>query len=297
MARFHRAALTLAALAVFAGGARAARAQSLPHLQIETLGQHADVGTVAPHVPFHITIRLTVKEKRTRFDELILGDCNNCAIVGDERIPRVLRSGSEYIERLTLEAIAPGEARLSPAYIDAVDPRSGKALRYSTDPVSVHVSGPAPLDTAERAIRSFFRILLIAFGFGAALFVLIALFVLRGKRRPTPPPQVAPIAPPPPVETASLVQRLVRSGEAFARTRSETPLADLRALLFEAAGVARGATLVDALRGLTDVDRPLRVALLAAERTMFGPAAERESAGDDLLAAVEAYCRAATAKG
>ena len=280
---------------MFAWGARPAIAQPLPRLHVLTLGQHADRSVVAPHEPFHVTIRLTISEVRSSFDDLILGDCTNCAIVGDERIPRALRHGTEYVERLTLEANAPGEAQLSPAYIDAVDPASGRALRYSTDPVSVRVSGPSPLDTTARAAVAIFRAGVTIVGVAAAILVLLTLFVLRGRRHSphAAEPIATPVAPPPP--RATLIERLGRATEGFRRARSAAALVEVRGMLFEAAGVASGSTLVDALRALGERDRPLRFALLAAERATFGPAGERETASDELLAALEAYCRVASA--
>jgi hypothetical protein len=76
---------------------------------------------------------------------------------------------------------------------------------------------------------------------------------------------------------------------AYRAARSEATLFEVRYLLLESAGVPRGATLVDALRTLGERDRALRAALLAAERAAFGRADDRLAAGNEMLAAIEAY--------
>jgi hypothetical protein len=294
------ASVALGALIATASPAYAA--PPLPRLHIIAMGQHADRQSVAPHEQFHVTIRLVVAEKRNRFDELILGDCSDCSIVGDERIPRAVPAGTEYIERLTIEATAPGEAVISPAYIDAIDPANGKALRYSTDPVRVRVTGDAPSDGGVfyPSARSLLTRLLEVIGVMLAVVVLIALVAIRMSRRKPPsapiPPTVRPAAPPP-ASGIMLRERIARAADACRITTGERETIALRALLLEAAGVSRGATLVDALRALPPGARDLRAALLAAERAIFGPASEHASALDDLLAAVDAWLRTPSNEG
>jgi hypothetical protein len=84
-------------------------------------------------------------------------------------------------------------------------------------------------------------------------------------------------------------ERLVHAAEAYRSARSDAALAQVRAALFGLTGVSGGATLVDALGALGEPNGPLRAALLAAERAAFGPAAERPRAGDEMLAAIQAY--------
>jgi hypothetical protein len=126
--------------------------------------------------------------------------------------------------------------------------------------------------------------------------VLVVMFVRRRRRPVGPDP--APVATPPTVAVPGAPSaRLRAAADALAGTRSDAALADVRGVLFEVAGVARGATLVDALRTLGERDPALRGALLAAERAMFGPAAERDAAVAGLLAAVDAYAGPAAGRG
>ncbi|GAC1586498.1 MAG: hypothetical protein NVS3B28_10280 [Candidatus Velthaea sp.] len=269
----------------------AATAAAYPRLNITALAQHPDRASVAPHEPFHVTIRVHVSERVGEFiDELVIGDLENCTITGDERVRTPVANGTDFTERLTLEARAPGSASISPAHIDAIDPASGKALRYSSNAVSVRVTGAAPVDRTFRAFVAALRWVLVIGGILAAFFVVVALFASRRKRSDgTVVLAVLPQAAPP----DSIDQRLAQAAERFRLRREPASLAALRTVLLERAGVPRGATLVDALRALGPNHRALRAALLAAERALFGPAGEREAAANDLLAALEAYSGAA----
>jgi hypothetical protein len=287
------AGLAIAALAGIA------RAQNLPRLHVLAIDQRADRLTVAPHEQFHVTIRVAIGEKRERLDELVLGDLENCTIVGDERLHAPLANGTEFTERLTLEGDAPGTATVTPAHLDAIDPASGRPLRYSAKQViHVTVTSAAPIDATFRAFVGIVRTLLLAAGAIAALvIILIIVFALRARQwaqppvpAPAPAPALAAYQPP------SRETQLAEALRNYRVSRSQEDLLRLRGLLFEFAGVDRGATLADALRKLGSSDASLRFALSAAERAAFGPAGERERAGDELLNAVEAYSARAAAK-
>ncbi|GAC1409264.1 MAG: hypothetical protein NVSMB64_18000 [Candidatus Velthaea sp.] len=278
--------------AVYALLPAAASAAAYPRLHITALGQHAERSSVAPHEAFHVTIRVHVSERVDRFvDELVLGDLENCTITGDERVRTLVADGTTFTERLTLEARAPGTASISPAHIDAIDPVSGKALRYSSNAVEVRVTGATPdIDRTYRTFVTALRWVLAGAGVLAAAFVLFALFALRRRRAPQAARASPAAGPAVAVRTeATPGERLKLAAADFRAQRDLHTLAALRALLLERAGVPRGATLVDALRALGPEDRSLRAALLASERALFGPAGERETAGKDLLAALEAY--------
>jgi hypothetical protein len=284
------AAITVAAMAL------PIRAQGLPRLHVLEIGQYADRLTVAPHEQFHVTIRVLVAEKRERLDEIQLGDLENCTIVGDERLHASVAKGTEFTERLTLEAQAPGIAVISPAHLDAINASNGKALRYSaSQTVSVRVTSFAPFDTTFRAFLGFVRVGVVV----VVAVILVALIAFFGLRRRSARPRVAPavtVVPEPLVSIApSRDLQLVNATNTYRRSRSVPDLFELRGLLFDAAGVDRGATLADALRALGDGHAALRFALAAAERAAFGPAGERERAGDELLTAVEAYSARRTA--
>jgi hypothetical protein len=275
-------------------------AQAYPQLHVVALSQRADRATVEPGGVFTLTIHVRITQRRDRLDELILGTFEDCEIISNETVRTVTADGTDFVERLSVQALAPGEATISPAYIDADDPALGKPMRFSSNAVRVHVAGVRPETGVWPALVADARRLLLAAaivaGLFAAGFVLIVLFVRR-RRRPAPggppaplrTPVVAAAIVPPPVPAAPSSERLARAAEAYRNTRSDAALAQVRAMLFDLSGVPGGATLVDALRALGERDRPLRAALLAAERAAFGPAGERAGAGDEMLAAIQAY--------
>jgi hypothetical protein len=280
-----------------------AAAQTYPRLHIAEFLQQADRATVEPDGVFSVTIHVKIAQRRDRLDELILGSFDNCEIISNETVRTVLPNGTDFVERLTVQAQLPGEATISPAYIDANDPARGKPMRFSSNAIRVRVLGSAPFVSAMRTLGATVRRLLssvtIVAGLFAAAFVLIVLF-FRRRRKPARVPAVAvtqPVAAAPPVKETTGRERLAQAAQAYRRDRSEGALVDVRSVLFGLSGAGSGATLLDALRALGERSRDLRAALLAAEAAAFGPAAERDAAGDRMLAAIDAYVQPQTVNG
>jgi len=251
---------------------------------------HADRRRVAPHDRFTVTIDVVVSQKRDRLDELVLGNFDDCTIVGDERRHTTLPSGdTQFLEVLTLEAGSPGTATISAAHVDAIDPKVGHPLRYSTDPVSVRVTAAPPIDSTYGSVTSaigrYLRWILVVGG--AIAFACFGLgFVMRRRRmRPEAPPVIAQA---PAVPLPAPPNALALAFNAFSLARDERTLLALRAQLFAEAGVPAGATLSDAL-ARAGMRRSLRIALVEAEAAAFGPSAARMKAGDALVEALEVY--------
>jgi hypothetical protein len=267
-----------------------AQAAPYPRLHIVAMGMHADRRRVAPHDRFTVTIDVVVAQKRDRLDELVLGNFDDCTIVGDERRHKTLPNGdTQFLEVVTLEAGSPGIATISAAHVDAIDPKVGRPLRYSTDPVSVRVTAAVPIDSTSASLAATFgryaRWLTVFFG--ALAFAVFGLgFALRRRRPRADAPPV--IAQAPAVPLPAPPNALALAFNAFALARDERTLFALRAQLFAEAGVPAGATLSDAL-ARAGMRRSLRIALVEAEAAAFGPAAVRVSAGDALVEAVETY--------
>src|SRR5580700_93667 len=127
----------------------AASAQALPRLHITALGLHADARVVRPGQTFHVIVHVHVREKRDRLDELVLPALTNAVDLGDERRRVPARDGTDFYETLTVAASTVGTASFSPAYIDAIDPASGRALRYSSQPLSVRVASGTGVEDAD----------------------------------------------------------------------------------------------------------------------------------------------------
>ena len=279
-------ALGLATLAPLPGGA-----QTLPVLHITALGMHADKRVVKPGESFHVTIHVHVREKRDRLDELVLPALTNAVDLGDERRRSPAGDGTDFYETLTVAAQTTGSASFTPAYVDAIDPATGRGMRYSSAPLSVRVVEGTTIDDADpHALAGLLRTAALVV---VAIFVLLAIgiiMLIRRARRPRgampPPPQAAPTVR---VVSATLADPLREALINFRARGTDESLDALRNVLFMRAGAAPGATFADALRALGSRDPGLGRALAVAERARFGPVHERAAAGRDLLTMLDAY--------
>jgi hypothetical protein len=297
-ARARWGVAVVAAAYVAFGTAPGAVAQALPRLHITALGMHADRASVAAGDIYHITIHVHVTERRDRLDELQLPGLTNATDLGDER-RRVAApgGGTDFYEIMTVSSPDPGTASFTPAYIDAIDPATGRGMRYSSQPLSIRITGAAPLDqtvpAAGHAIDDAVRFAVVVIA-GVALLILIVLRLPRRARAPRPAaavpaaPAIVPSAPPGDALRDAIV--------AF-RARGDDPSLDaLRNVLFVRAGARPGATLTDALGALGSRNPALARAMAIAERVRFGPQTARATATADLFDALDVLlCEPVTA--
>jgi hypothetical protein len=294
-ATFGRAAFGLAILSVSLPLLADAQT-SLRALHVRDLSMRADKTHVRVHEPFHLAIHVHVNENVAALDELVIPDVGTMQMLGDERHTTHSAGGTDVVETLTLEPTLAGRFTFKPAYLDAIDARDRQPKRFSASrPVTVVVDSGALLgESVSNALRQLAAGALIAVGAGLAIVALIALARRRRRRRerpdvPVPAPaavaQPSASAPPPSTPRDAVAAAL----GTYRVAPAAAALSALRAALFAAAGVASGVTLRDAL-GATN-DHGLRGALLAAERTMFGPAHVRDAASVDLIDATEAWLR------
>jgi hypothetical protein len=271
----------------------AALAQDLPRLHITAMGMHADKRVVKPGEAFHVTIHVHVREKRPRLDELVLPALTNAVDLGDERRRSPAADGTDFYETLTVAASTVGTASFTPAYIDAIDPATGRGMRYSTAPLNVRVASGTTLDDADSgALAGLLRTAALTVA-GVLAFLAIGIVILiRLARRPR-----RPAAPPPPSHAPRTVRVIsstpadpLREALAIYRAQgTDATLDALRNVMFARAGAAPGATFADALRALGSRDPELARAMAVAERARFGPAHERAPAARDLLVMLDAY--------
>jgi hypothetical protein len=279
------AARVFLALAAFAPVALFA--QDLPRLHITALGLHADQRVVRPGQSFHVTVHVHVREKRDRLDELVLPALTNAVDLGDERKRVPATDGTDFYETLTVAASTVGVASFSPAYIDAIDPATGRGMRYSSQPLTVRVStGTTVADADSGALMRLLRRAVLAIVAGVvvlavAIFALVRL--MRPRRKAAPPP-------PAPLRKAIPPGDPLRAAVAAYRAHGDDASLDvLRNVLFMRAGAAPGATFADALRALGSRDPQLARVMAVAERARFGPVHERAPATRDLLSLLDAY--------
>ncbi len=276
-----RAVVGLAVAALLTSRANAA---SLRTLHVDALSMRADHAHVAVGEVFHLAIHVRVRENVAALDELVIPDVGMMKLEGDERHVTSSPAGTDVVETLTLEPTAAGAFTFKGAYLDAIDARTHKPSRFSANPVRVVVGAATPV--MYTTFVPMWRVVLgIALGGTAVLAVLAVLIagVMMSRRR-TPAatsvaPPAVPAAPPPRTPRDEVADAL----RAYRTAPANGSLTRLRGALFVAAGTNAGATLRDALAVTSD--RDLRAALIAAERTAFGPERERDAASDDLIGA------------
>ena len=285
MARPRRRLTAFLALALAVapgiGGAAAMRT-----LHVVALGMHADRTHVRIGEPFHVAIHVRVTENVAALDELVIPDVGTLQIVGDERRTMHGPAGTDVVETVTLQAAGSGRYTLSPAYLDAIDARTGRPSRFSSNPLSVVVAGPAAALRSNPLSAALGVLLWLAIAFA----IFIAAFVLLARRRPRVAAAAA-VAPPvvhaPPAPPRTPRDDVADALRTYRVSPSPVALARLRTALFAAAGARDGATLGDALAATSDAR--LRSALSAAERTAFGPERERDAASSELVGVTEAW--------
>ncbi|HZX67611.1 MAG TPA: hypothetical protein VFE70_01950 [Candidatus Elarobacter sp.] len=271
--------------------AQRAQAEGLRTLQVDALSMRADRTHLRLGDVFHVAIHVHVREHVGALDELVVPNVGTMQLEGDERVVTGLPSGTDVVETLTLEPTQAGAFTFSPAYLDAIDGKTGKPTRFSTNPVRVVVD---PAGVAYPSPRAMWGMIGEPAIIVAAVFaVAIGLFAILRSRRRRPRPSAVVVSPPP-VPTAGPPPRTPRDEvadalRAYVSAPANGPLIRLRAALFAAAGARPGATLRDALA--TTGDAALQTALGAAERTAFGPAYLRDTSSVELIDGTQAWLR------
>jgi hypothetical protein len=287
-----RAALGLAIAVALMPPADAA---SLRALHVDALSMRADRAHIAVGDVFHLAIHVRVRENVAALDELVVPDVGTMKLEGDERQVSSSPAGTDVVETLTLEPTAAGTFTFKGAYLDAVDARTRKPSRFSANPVRVVVVGGA--STATPVFAPVWRLMVVVMIAGslalAALAALFAIVVMRRRRAPTAMVTPAPVAPVPPSPPRTARDDVADALRAYRTVPGHDALMRLRGTLFVAAGTNAGATLRDALAVTSD--RELHAALVAAERTAFGPAHERDAASCELIGATGTWLSAGTA--
>jgi hypothetical protein len=289
MARPRPIAAALAAVATLAFVGPTASAQGLRRLHVDALSMRADQTRLQVHQVFHLAIHTHVRERVTALDEVVVPDVGTMQLEGDERRVTQSPNGTDVVETLTLEPVAGGTYTFKGAYLDAIDARTGKPSRFSSNPVTVVVEGPSIGTETYRQLLDIVLTVLAVLLAGAIVVTGLVWYLRRRQPRMPAAPTAEAAAPPLPEPPRTPRDAVAEALRAYRSSPANGSLTALRASLFEAAGTSPGATLRDALRA-TD-DRALRAALTAAERTAFGPAHVRDRSSEELIDATEGWLR------
>ncbi len=285
---------SVAVAALLLATAASAGAQGLPSLTVSALGLHADVSRAAVGQLFHVTIHVHVAQPGVALEELVvLPEYTNLTPLGDVRATTSNPGGTDYTETLSVAGMHPGTAQISPVTIDAIDAKTGKPVRFSSNALSVEIVdatlGTNPVSWIAALAVNVGRWVLAGIGVLAAIFVL---FALLRRRRPAPLPAPASVAPPPPPPATPVVvespKTKLRAGiERLRREPSRANVLAVRAELFALAGASETETLGSILARLNGDDAALRAALRSAERAAFIEDRYIAGAIDDLIPAAE----------
>lgn len=242
----------------------------------------ADRTAVPIGADVHLTIHARVRERVAALDELIVPEVGTMHLLGDERRVRQGPGFTDIDETLTLEPVEAGTTLIPGAYLDAVDGRTGKPTRFTTNGVRITVAAAA--GQGDGMLRRVAFVLL-----GLLLATMGIVLAARTLQRRSPQARaVAAARDPLPAVPALSPREAVR--EAFAtyrRAPSRAALGRLRAALFAAAGTRPGCTARDAATATADAQ--LIVALREAEAAMFAAPGARAVAADELIETLEGW--------
>ena len=268
----------------------AAYAQELPQLTITALSITTERTSAPEGQAFHLTIHVHAKQRNANLASLILPDVTNLTILGDEKHSSPVREGSDYTEVLTVAGIAPGEATVSPAYIDARDPSRGdRPFRFSSNALRLRITSlsSAPVRSTSSAAKSVLRAA-TATALGALALVLLGFVIARAakahqRRTYVTLPPARPVTQRPQAPPTDLLRSVRDASMRLAGERTRTNAAALRAALFAYAGARADETLASLLARIPAERTSLRSALRAAERATFVDEPNLQGAIADLL--------------
>lgn len=226
----------------------------------------SDTSRPAVGVPFDLIVTIRVRENVAALDNVVLPSFSGPEELGDERVVSHGSGGTLYRETLRLVAHSRGELPVGPAYLDAIDARDGKPKRFLSNSLMLRVEGGALLNPWSGLQN-------VAKAFGELIFitaVVVSMAMLFRRRRPAAPVTIAPaVQAAPATPHVSIETRLQAALEMLAARPTRESLRNVRALLWEYAGVPAGSTLADALSATDDAPAHVRAMLAAVERATF----------------------------
>jgi hypothetical protein len=251
---------------LFAPFVAPAAAQQLVRLHVRQFAMSADPLSLRVGETLRLRIVTRVDENLLELDNVTLPDLSGFESLGDERQCTTAYRGSQCVETMTLTPTLPGDRTIAGATLEAIDARTGRAVQFSSNTVTVHVEGePVPnyflQALFDGLIRPFLVLLLVAVVGYAALW--------GWRRRPkpvAPPPPVAAAPPPPPAPVVPPLRSLV---DALAAEPTRANALAVRGELRRSIGAREEETLADlrarkATRGDADLDAALRATEIAA---------------------------------
>ncbi len=262
---------------------------TLQRLTVTQLTLGADTNAPQVEVPFNLIVSAHVRERVDRLENVDLPvlAAKDLELLGDQRSLIADSSGTTYREIIRVVAHHRGTITVDPVTLDAIDALDGKPKRFSSNTLTLNVTGGAlqsalPQVDWAALIWGIARVLVPI----AALVAVIALFLRRRPRAVSPPP--APAAPMQELPRAipTRASRLRDMHLTLRAERTRLSVMRVRHVAREMVGADDAETLADVVRR-PQVDEPMRVLLTALERAAFTHDQDLQPAIDAVLAALE----------
>lgn len=259
---------------------------SLQRLTVTQLTLAGDTATPKLETPFNLVVTAHVRERVESLENLDLPVlAKDLELLGDQRSIVSSAAGTTYTETIRVVAHHTGNITVSPVTLDAIDARDGKPKRYSSNSLTLNVSGgalevPAPsfdwFSTFVAGLRWLVPII--------ALILVVRLVVRNRARQPSPAPQPEPVVLPRAVPTRE--GRLRDAVTTLRVDRTRVTAIRIRHVVREMVGADDAETLADVLAKAKG-DEPLRGLLRALERAAFTYDGDLQPAIDAVLAQLE----------
>ncbi len=263
MQAFFRGALALSAACSLA--TVCAGAQALARVTVTSFVLSAD--TPRPHAgePFHLAVTLQLRDAVPDVENLQLPFLAGLDVLGDVRSTSAGAKGTTYREVLTLVTRDGGRVTIPPATFDAIDARSGKAEEYSSNALTLDVTGAS----SSRVVLIVAR-LLVSFGVAIAVLglVLAGLLVRRDFPRTRPPAAVQREPQPPTADEPEHRDYLHEALERLERDPTRHGALEARGLVWRMVGASDRETLADVMERARTQPRLLAL-LPLLERAAF----------------------------
>jgi hypothetical protein len=294
VARKTRLILRLVAFAVFVAlSSGIVAAQALQKLTVQSFDLSSDTANPKLEVPFHLIVRVHVRERVASIDNLELPILAELELLGDLRGIRTSPSGTDYTETIAVVAHHTGKISIAPATLQAIDARDRRAKEYSSNGLTIDVGGGAldPFAGSKRYLRTAIHWFVGAALWAGGLLCVVALVALIFHHRPVkaaaPPPQVPAPAPPRAVPQRSRRDQLSDALIVLRAERTRGAAVRVRSAVWRMIGASDGETLADVLGRPDAADARMRSLLRSLERAAFTYDADLSPAIDDACASLE----------
>jgi hypothetical protein len=247
-------------------------AQNLPRVHVSALSLRADHDRVMSGEAFHVTVHVRLTGDVGQPGLLNLPSIGNARVEGNETQRRIDHDSADIQTVLTLSVPTPGTFDLTPAYVDAWDPTLQRAVRFSSNALSIAVIA-APQDPV-RATPATWTPLALAITVVAVLVAAAGIKVWATRKMPARAlraqiPMPAPTAAPLEANLERALARLIQSAD-------DATLRFVQVALFAELAIPPDTTLADARR--FDMSELERQVLTELELARFADTIERERA-------------------